>query len=101
LNPPNANNTDLINSLVKQPEKVHLEKAIVGSRHLPLSPRYIGVTGEDKTKGVLFCSGITGNEESGTHGDPRMARKEDGEKSLNAVVNDLADIIAAVANLKK
>ncbi len=88
-------------SLVIQPQNVHLEKAIIGSRNLPISSRYIGIDGEDKTKGVLYVSGITGNEESGTHGDPRMASKEEGEKKLKAIVNDLADIMIQAAKLGK
>jgi creatinine amidohydrolase len=87
--------------LVMQPHLVHLEKAILGARHLPLSQRYIGATGEDKSKGVLYCSGVTGDEESGTHGDPRLASKELGEKSLNAMVSDLADIITQVVKPAK
>ncbi len=88
-------------SLFLQPQNVHLEKAMIGSRHLPLSTRYIGPTGNDKSRGVLYCSGITGEEESGTHGDPRLASKEQGEKSLLAAVNDLADIIVQIVKPTK
>ncbi len=84
-------------SLVIQPQNVHMEKAIIGSRNLPLSSRYIGPDGENKTRGVLFVSGITGNEESGTYGDPRMASKEEGEKKLKAIIGDLADIMTQIA----
>jgi creatinine amidohydrolase len=87
--------------LVIQPHLVHLERAIIGERYLPLSQRYIGATGEDKSKGVLYCSGVSGDEEAGTHGDPRLANKELGEKSLNAMVSDLADIIIQVVKPAK
>ena len=83
-------------ALVIQPQNVHLEKTIVGHRRLPLSEKYIGPVGEDKTRGVLYCSGIEESEESGTSGDPRMATKETGEKILAADIDDLADIIVQV-----
>jgi creatinine amidohydrolase len=83
--------------LVMQPERVHLERTILGSRHLSLSTRYIGATGEDRSKGILFCSGVEESDEAGTAGDPRHASREKGEKSLNAMVSDLADIIVQVA----
>lgn len=87
--------------LFLQPQNVHLEKTILGSRYLPLSSRYIGPTGQDKSKGILYCSGITGDEESGTQGDPRLASKEQGEKILAAMVNDLADIIVQIVRPAK
>ena len=88
-------------ALVIEPQNVHLDKAIIGSRKLPLSPRYIGDTGKDTSKGVIYCSGITGFEESGTFGDPTMASKEEGEKILSAMIGDLADIIVQVVRLQK
>ncbi len=88
-------------ALVIEPQNVHLDKAIIGSRKLPLSPRYIGDTGKDTSKGVIYCSGITGFEESGTFGDPTMASKEAGEKLLSAMIGDLADIIVQVVKPQK
>ena len=80
-------------ALVMQPQNVHLDRAIIGSRKLPLSEKYVGSTGSDKGKGVSYCSGITGFEESGTFGDPTKATKEAGEKMLSIIISDLADII--------
>jgi len=88
-------------ALVIQPQNVHLAKTIVGYRKLPLSEKYIGPVGEDKTKGVLYCSGIEESDESGTSGDPRMASKEAGEKILSAEINDLAEVIVQVVKKKK
>lgn len=88
-------------ALVMQPQNVHLDKAIIGSRQLPLSERYIGAVGLDKNKGVIYYSGATGFEESGTFGDPTMASKEEGERILSAVINDLADVIVQVVKPKK
>ena len=88
-------------ALVIQPQNVHLEKTIVGYRRLPLSEKYIGPVGEDKTRGVLYCSGIEESEESGTSGDPGMASKEAGEKILSADIDDLTDIIVQVVKPKK
>ncbi|MFC1860739.1 creatininase family protein [Chloroflexota bacterium] len=88
-------------AMVYQPQNVHLERAIVGSIKLPISERYIGATGKDKTRGVIYCSGVTGFEESGTFGNPSMSCKETGEKIMTAQVNDLADIIMQVAKLDK
>jgi len=83
-------------SLVIEPQNVHLEKTIQGHRKLPLSTRYIGLTGEDKNKGILYCSGIEESQESGTSGDPTLASREAGEKVLSAMINDLADILIQV-----
>ena len=88
-------------SLVIQPQNVHLDRTILGHRRLPISTRYIGATGQDKSKGVLYCSGVEESEESGTAGDPRMASKEEGEQLLSSVISDLADIIVQVVNPKK
>lgn len=88
-------------SMVLQPQNVHLEKVLKGSRKLPLSTRYIGEAGSDKTRGVVYCSGITGFEESGILGDPTMSSKEQGEKIFSAMIKDLADIIVQVSKVKK
>jgi creatinine amidohydrolase len=85
-------------SMVIQPQNVHLEKTLKGYRKLPISTRYIGPTGQDKSKGVLYCSGVLESEESGTAGDPTMASKEAGEKLLAAITKDLADIVVQVIN---
>ncbi len=68
---------------------------------MPLSEKYIGPVGEDKSRGVLYCSGIEESEESGTSGDPRMATKEAGKKILAADIDDLTGIIVQVVKAKK
>jgi len=88
-------------AMVIQPQNVHLERAATGSRVLPLSERYIGATGKDTSKGVIFVSGLRGFEQTGTFGDPTKASKEAGQKILTAQINDLADIILQVAKLDK
>ena len=88
-------------SLFLQPQNVHLDKAVIGSRQLPLSERYIGASGNDQSKGVIYYSGAKGFEESGTSGDPTMASKETGEKILSASISDLTDIIVQVVKSKK
>ncbi len=88
-------------ALVIEPQNVHLEKAVIGSRGLSLSERYIGATGSDRSKGVIYCSGMKGFERSGTFGDPTMASKDEGEKDLAAIINDLADIMVQVVQLEK
>ncbi len=88
-------------AMVYQPQNVHLERAIIGSLQLPISERYIGATGKDTSKGIIYCSGLKGFEESGTFGDPTMASKEEGEKILTAMISDLADIIVQVVKQVK
>jgi len=87
-------------ALAIEPQLVHLEKAMIGSRELPLSERYIGDSGGERGKGVIYCSGTKGFEKSGTFGDPTMASKEAGEKSVSTVISDLADIIVQVVKGK-
>jgi creatinine amidohydrolase len=87
-------------SLLLQPQNVHMEKAQKGSRQLPLSSRFIGPTGSDKSRGIVYFSGVTGFETTGTYGDPTMGSVEEGEKITNAMVNDLAEIIMQILNLK-
>lgn len=88
-------------ALVIEPQNVHLDKAIIGSRELPLSEKYIGSYGKDTRKGVLYYSGAKGFEKSGTFGDPTMASKETGEKILSAMIGNLADIIRQVVQPEK
>ena len=83
-------------SLLLQPHNVHMEKAEKGSRHLPLSPPFIGEAGYDRSKGIIYYSGVTGFEKSGTYGDPTMGSKEEGEKIASAMIDDLAEIINQV-----
>jgi creatinine amidohydrolase len=84
-------------ALLIQPQNVHLDKAMIGSRRLPLPEKYIGDTGEDRTKGVIYCPGHMGFNESGTAGDPTMASKEEGEKIFAASIRDLAELIVHIA----
>jgi len=83
-------------ALLLQPQRVHLDKAVIGSRQLILSERYIGVSGTDTSKGVIYHPVCKGFEESGTWGDPTKSSKEAGEKLLAAQTSDLADIIVQV-----
>ncbi len=79
--------------MVIEPHNVHLDKAVIGKRELPLSEKFIGVAGKETRKGVLYYSGIKGFEESGITGDPTMASRETGEKVLSAMISNMADII--------
>ena len=83
-------------SLLLQPQNVCLEKAQKGSRRLPLGERFIGPTGSDRTKGVIYYSGTAGFETTGIYGDPTMASREEGERIFQAIVDDLAEIILEV-----
>jgi creatinine amidohydrolase len=87
-------------TMLLQPHLVHMEKVIKGSRRLPLTPRYIGATGSDKTKGIVYRPEPPGFESSGTFGDPTMASKEEGEKAVNSMINDFTDIIKQVAKFE-
>ena len=84
-------------TMVLQPHLVHLDRAIKGSRQLPLSEKHIGPVGFDRSKGVLYYNGVTGFETSGIQGDPSLASPEEGEKLLAGITDDLADIILEVA----
>ncbi len=88
-------------ALLIEPHLVQLDKAMMGSRRLTLSSRYVGAGGKDKTKGVIYYKGPGGFEKTGTLGDPTKGSKEEGEKICNAVINDFADIIVQVVNLGK
>ena len=83
-------------SLVEQPENVCLDKAEIGSRKLPLSEKFIGVTGMSKSKGILYHPGSKGFEKTGTFGDPCQSSREFGEKVLAAQVDDLAELIVQI-----
>jgi len=88
-------------SLVIQPQNVHLDKAGIGSRKLPLSEKYIGATGMDNSKGVIFHPGAKGFEKTGTQGDPTKASRELGEKILSVQLNAVAEIIVQIIKGKK
>lgn len=90
-------------SLLLQPQNVKLDKTIKGSRTIPLPEKYIGVTGQDHSKGIMYYahSRLRGWEESGILGDPTMSTKEDGEEILNSITNDFADIILEIIKLEE
>ncbi len=75
-----------------------INRAISGSRRLPLPERYVGASGMDKSKGVLFCTGAKGFRKPGIFGDPSMANREAGETLLTTEISALADIIMQVAS---
>ncbi|MFC1910692.1 creatininase family protein [Chloroflexota bacterium] len=83
-------------SLVLQPENVKLEDAGKGTRKMPLSEKYIGVTGMDQSKGILFHPAPVGFEKTGIQGDPSKASRELGEKVLNSQVSNLADMLVEI-----
>ncbi len=89
--------TETAGVLYMEPQSVYLDRAVLGTRKFPISKRYIGSNGMDRTKGVLFYSGFTGSEESGIHGNPTMATREKGERLITQTISDLADIIIQVA----
>jgi len=83
-------------SMVIQPQNVNLEGAGTGWRKMPLPEKYIGVTGMDQSKGVLYHPSPTGFEETGTQGDPSKASKELGEKVLSTQINNLAELLVKI-----
>lgn len=82
--------------LAVYPQQVKMDKVIKGHRELPISEKYIGPSGMDQSKGVIYCSGIKGWEESGTIGDPTKSSAEQGEKLNKAVINDFVNIIMQI-----
>jgi len=80
-------------ALAMQPHNVKLDRATSGKRILPLSEKYLGASGMDKSKGLIYCSGISGWEKTGIMGNPTLATKEEGERIVEATRDHLADII--------
>lgn len=83
-------------ALAMQPHNVKLDRATSGNRKLPLSEKYLGASGMDRSKGVIYCTGISGWEESGIMGNPTLASKEEGEKIIEATRDHLADIVMQI-----
>ncbi len=88
-------------AIFMEPEHVHLDRVIKGSRKIPLAEKYVGASGEDTGYGIIYYTGITGFEESGIHGDPTLASREAGEKLITAIVNDLVDIVVQAVKSAK
>jgi creatinine amidohydrolase len=86
-------------TLAIRPNLVHMDRAVVGHRQSPLSDKYLGATGTDTSK-VFFYPHGTGEEEFGIWGDPTGATAEQGEKMLEAKVDDLTDIISQIMKPK-
>ena len=83
-------------ALLMQPQNVKFDRAPIEKRKLPLSEKYLGASGMDRSKGITYCSGITGWEESGIMGNPTLASREEGEKIVEATRDHLADIIVQI-----
>ena len=88
-------------TMVLQPELVHIDRVTKGARNLPLSERFIGATGFDKSKGVIYYNGLTGFEATGIQGDPSLAGREEGKQLLAAITDDFADILLEVVGAEK
>ncbi len=82
--------------LLMEPQHVKLDRAPIGKRKLPLSEKYLGGAGMDRSKGITYCSGITGWEEFGIMGNPTLASREEGEKIVEATRDHLADMIMQI-----
>jgi creatinine amidohydrolase len=84
--------------LVTQPQNVVLQEMVTGTRSLSLSGKYALPMLIGK---VFFHSRIGGVREGGLMGDPKAATKEVGEKLIDAVLQDLSEIVVAIARSER
>ncbi|MFC1909917.1 creatininase family protein [Chloroflexota bacterium] len=85
-------------SLVIQPENVHMEKAVKDTVRFSVPEKYETPDFYGPKK-MLFHSRMTFpvyGKNPGSMGDPTAASRETGDKVIQAVVNDLAEIIREV-----
>jgi creatinine amidohydrolase len=84
--------------LYLQPQNVDMKEAIAGTHHHSLPAKYIlppqSATG---TGPVFFHSRIGGLRAGGIMADPSCGTAEAGEKYMSAVLDDLTDIVVAIA----
>ncbi len=80
-------------ALAIEPENVHLDRAVKGSRGLALPSKYVS---QPPPGAVYYHSATRGVRDSGIMSDPTMASKETGEKLISAAVDDLVGIIVDI-----
>jgi creatinine amidohydrolase len=82
-------------SLFIQPNNVHLEKAVKGSKTGAIPEKYLVVPSPGAPR-VFFHSRPSGKRVSGITADPSFATTENGEKFVKAIVDDVAEIVMAI-----
>ena len=82
-------------SLFVQPENVHLDKVVKGSKTGAIPEKYLVVPSPGAPR-VFFHSRPSGKRVSGIIADPSFATKESGEKYVKAVIDDVAEIVMAI-----
>lgn len=82
-------------AMALQPDKVKSDEGYTGSHLFPLPPKYIMPLCREQ---VFFYSRVGGVRDSGIHvKNPCVATKETGEKIIEAVVEELIEIVTAIA----
>lgn len=80
--------------LALQPQNVALDEVVQGTRSFSLPDKYIFPMPAGP---VFFHSRVSGRREGGVMGDPSAATKEAGEKLIAAVLDELTEIVVAIA----
>ena len=84
--------------LAIQPQNVAMEEVLVGTTHFSLPEKYVlpplGATGIGP---VFFHSRVGGLRAGGLMADPSCATAETGEKLMSTVLDDLTEIVVAIA----
>ena len=80
--------------LALQPQNVALDEVVKGTRSFSLPDKYIFPMPAGP---VFFHSRVSGTRERGVMGDPSAATRESGEKLIAAVLDELTEIVVAIA----
>jgi creatinine amidohydrolase len=80
--------------LALQPQNVALDEVVTGTRSFSLPDKYIFPMPAGP---VFFHSRVSGTRAGGIMGDPSAATREAGEKLIAAVLDELTEIIVAIA----
>ena len=84
--------------LAIQPQNVAMDEVLVGTTHFSLPEKYIlpplGATGIGP---VFFHSRVSGSRAGGVMADPSCATAETGEKLMSTILDDLTEIVVAIA----
>jgi len=82
--------------LFLEPENCRLDLMVKGLKVAALPEKFLVVPSPGAPR-VFYHSRATGKRVYGIMGDPTAATKENGQRFLSAVIDDVAEILVAIA----
>lgn len=82
------------------PENVHMERAVSGKPYIPILKEYVGETAI-RNDSIFYKTRIKEHDETGLGTNPTFASKELGEKTLERLTDNIADVLVQIVHSEK